>query len=639
MQTDITRRRPGLKVGRHHLAFFRGHLDGLALDVLGDRYLETGPDLRPAKKTLIWIQGELIAAAKRFHQETGVTGASFARLLRLKPEPLAPEERVALAEIPSLEDFQADFDPSGFYSETELIQEFEKKYGDHADGPTKLALRKSEQNERLRKRLRLAIDALENWIATTPKPTDPLVIWLDPRIADRLFTAGIQTIEDLDAVINQRGRFWYRKIPALGGIKAARILKFLQINRVLPIQDRALVPYRHIAPILKARRQPGTGIVPLEHLALPVTLDGTTGTNRGQECQLAVTNDPQVIDVWLQLRGDNAHTRRAYRTQAERFLLWLTLEKERPLSSATPEDCHEYTRFLEALAQPGTEWSWRTTRPQWVGSKAPRWSPEWRPFTGEMSAGSRKTAITILKGMFAWLVEVVYLRKNPWAPVKTPKATSRVKVEHALNARQWQAVNDELNAIPWGERHLRLRFILWMGYSTGLRLEEMIQIRVSNLRRTPEGDWDIVFIGKGSKEREVPLTAALVSFLTDYMDARGFGQNLLEWPATLPLITTLTGQKVQKTPNQPLSTGRLYQMLKAHFDAAADRLDDLYDQYYLREASTHWLRHTAATNLIARGADVVTVQEILGHSDSATTSLYTHSDKRRKRAAVEALLG
>jgi site-specific recombinase XerD len=256
-----------------------------------------------------------------------------------------------------------------------------------------------------------------------------------------------------------------------------------------------------------------------------------------------------------------------------------------------------------------------------------------------MSAGSRKTAITILKGMFAWLVEVGYLRKNPWAPVKTPKATSRVKVEHALNARQWQAVNEELNAIPWGERHLRLRFILWLGYTTGLRLEEMIKLRVSNLRRTAEGDWDIVFIGKGSKEREVPLTAALVSFLTDYMEARGMGQSLLEWPATLPMISNLTDQKVNPDRAAPLSANRLYQMMKTHFDAAADRLDDLYDQHYLREASTHWLRHTAATNLIAKGADVVTVQEILGHSDSATTSLYTHSDKRRKRAAVEALLG
>lgn len=63
MRTDIAARRPGLKLGYHHFALFRGNLDGLALDVLGDRYLETGTDLRQAKRTLDWVRAELIAAA------------------------------------------------------------------------------------------------------------------------------------------------------------------------------------------------------------------------------------------------------------------------------------------------------------------------------------------------------------------------------------------------------------------------------------------------------------------------------------------------------------------------------------------------------------------------------------------------
>ena len=64
MRLDVARNRPGRQVGYHHFALFRGHLDGLALDTLGELYLETGTDLRHAKRTLGWIRDELVVAAK-----------------------------------------------------------------------------------------------------------------------------------------------------------------------------------------------------------------------------------------------------------------------------------------------------------------------------------------------------------------------------------------------------------------------------------------------------------------------------------------------------------------------------------------------------------------------------------------------
>ncbi len=641
MRADLTRRRPGQQVGRHHLAFFRGHLDGLPFDTLGDLYLETGADLRMAKRTFTWIQGELVAAAKRHHQETGVTGASFARLLRVKPVALEPHERIALTETPSLEDFQANYDPGGFYSEAELITEFEKRYGGGADSLTQDALRKAGQNERLRKRLRNAVDVLEAWIATTPKPTDPISIWLEPWISALLNGAGILSIEDLVGAINSNGNNWHRRIPHFGVIKAARVLKFLQLNHVLPIQDHALIPYRRLAPVLKARRQPQTGIVPLEHLALPARLDGTMGSNRSHDSQIEARNDLEATQTWLQLKCDNAHTRRAYTTQAERFLLFLTMEKGRALSNATPQDCHDYTVFLQVLATPGSDWPWTTVRPDWIGPKVQRWSPDWRPFTGHLSASSRKTAITILKGLVAWLTEVGYLRRNPWVTVKTPKAAGKIKVEHALNERQWKAINAILEVMPYAEPMLRSRFILWLGYSTGLRQDEMLRLTAGNLRRTPEGDWDLVFLGKGSKQREVPLAPAILSFMIDYLETRGHGANPMLWDSALPLISALgvEHQQVQKKTDQPLAARSLAQLIKHLFEAAADRLDDLIDEYQLRKASTHWLRHTAATTMINKGAQVATVQEILGHASAATTAIYTHADRKRKREAVEAVVG
>ncbi len=618
MRTDIACRRPGQRLGRHHLAFFRGHLDGLPLDQLGDRYLETGTDLRVATRTVTWVEGELIAAARRYQQETGITGSSFSRLLRIQPVPLLPEERMALSEVPSLEEFQADVDPSGFYDEAELIAEFEKRYSEQADGAAQAALRKAGRNERLRKRLRHAIGVLENWIARTPKPTDPLDIWLAPVVARPLLTLGVISIDDLAGLINCGGHRWYRRIQGFGAIRAGRVLKFLQLNQVLPLEERVLVPYRRMAPVLKARRHHQTGIVPLEHLSLPARLDGTTGNNRSHDSQIEARNDLEAIQSWLQIKCDNAHTRRAYTTQAERFLLFLTMEKGKALSDATPPDCHDYTIFLQALATPGSDWPWTTVRPDWIGPKVQRWSPDWRPFTGDLAASSRKSAITILKGLIAWLTEVGYLRRNPWVTVKTPKAAGKIKVDHALNERQWKAINAVLEVMPYAEPMLRSRFILWLGYSTGLRQDEMLRLTAGNLRRTPEGDWDLVFLGKGSKEREVPLAPAIQSFLIDYLEARGHGANPMLWDPALPLISTLgvEHQQVQKKIDQPLAARSLAQLIKHLFEAAADRLDDLIDEHQLRQASTHWLRHTAAT-----------------------TAIYTHADRKRKREAVMAVVG
>jgi site-specific recombinase XerD len=645
-------------LGRHHLAFFRGTLDGLPLDRLGDLYLETGGDVRQAKRTLTWIRDQLIFAAKRYHQERKqgralghglpITGASLVRLLKNVSGTVDATAAVSSTpDLPSLDDFQADYDPTGFYSEAELIAEFTRRYGGNGSGQDGAGgraiaaqLRKAEQNDRLRRRMRQAIDALEQRIVTTPNAGDPIEIWIDPVLAKHLLTAGIVSIEELVGVINRRGHYWHRTIPRFGRIKARRVVKFLQLNQVLPIDERALVPYRHIAPVLKARRQPGTGIVPIEHLALSAALDGSLGSNRGIDSQIEATRDLQAIQAWLQIKCDNEHTRRAYTTQAERFLCFLTIEQGRALSDATPGNCHAYTTFLAALATPGAEWPYRTRRPDWIGPKVPRWSADWRPFTGELSASSRKTAITILNGLFAWLSDVGYLRRNPWVTVNTPKAAGRIKVEHVLNERQWKAINAVLEAMPYDEPMLRLRFLLWLGYSTGLRQDELRRLTAGNLRRTPEGEWDLVFLGKGCKERDVPLAPAVMSFLTDYLDARGHGRNPLLWPSSLPLISSLgtEHQQVQKTRDQPLAARSMAQLIKHHFERAADRIEDLIDEHQLRQASTHWLRHTAATTLINHGAQVAVVQEILGHASAATTALYTHADRKRKREAVRAVV-
>lgn len=635
MRTSIEKKRPGLRIGYHHFAFFRGYLNGLGLEALGDRYLETGTDLRQARRTLDWIRDELVAAAKRYQHEQ-ISGASMARLLRIEPQRLKPQDGADQEEIPSLEDFQALCDPQGFYTEKELIEEFECRYDAHRS----VAVSKNAaRNERLLRKLLDTVTGLENWIAATPRPSDPIAIWIEPVIADRLQVAGIVTIDDLVALINRRGHFWYRKIPSFGTVRAKRIVEWLEINRVVPIAPWALVSPRELAEVPAANLAPTLGIVPIERLRLPDGLDGSAGTNRCPTPQIQATNDLEAIQAWEILKGENEHTRRTYHAQAERFLLWLINEKRRPLSSATPEDCAEYLAFLSALDTPGCEWPWHLSRSAWIGERsAKRAHPDWKPFAGSMKAGSRRHAALILKGLFAFLVKVRYLDYDPWTEVRTPKrAGQRLKVDHALNERQWQAVIDELEAMPKGESYLRLRLLLWLGYGTGLRLDEILRLTASELARLSDGTWELNFIGKGDKQRQVPLDAAIFGFLCDYMEARGHGRDPGAWLAILPFLTSLSTQRAQKVRDLPLAPRTLDQILKTHFDAAAERLDDMFDQAGLRAASAHWLRHTFSTELISSGASVVVVQELLGHEDPATTAIYTHAGRKARKAAVSAL--
>lgn len=652
MRKKIARPRSSVKLGYHHFALFRGSLDGLSLSVLGDRYLETGTDVRKAQRTLDWVRSELVAAAKRYNRETGVTGASFLRLIKIRPAVIDPDERIALSELPSLEDFQAEYDPTGFYSESELIAEFEKRYGGAGEGGAPVvsvaALRKAEQNDRLRRRLRQALDVLERWLVSVPRPNDPISIWIEPVVASPLASAGIVTINDLVSIINRKGNLWYRRIPKFGAVRSRRIIRWLQLNQVLPIKARALFPFRQYRSSLIANSEKNEGIVPFEYFKLPDALDGTLGTNRNPVCPAAVRTDIEAVSLWLDTSAVNRHTRRAYNAQLERFLLWLVFEKNRPLSSATSNDCQEYVDFLAAIAKPGSPWPWRIRRDQWIGPKLPRWHEEWKPFVGEMSESTRRMAVTILKRLFSWLTnDIRYLNWNPWAVVKVSRAPGkRLKVDHVLNERQWAAVIDSLEASKnyvgypaEDERYCRLRFALWLGYTGGLRINEMLSLRVGSLHRTPDKHWELVFVGKGGKKRAVPLAHWVFAFLIDYMVARGYGENPFVWPKEKPIIGVLgeTWQSVRQSDDSPLSERAFSQAIKSHFKAAADRLEDPLDAEYLRQASPHWLRHTMATNAIDRGASIATVQALLGHSDSATTALYTHADRMKMREVVEAL--
>lgn len=135
-----------------------------------------------------------------------------------------------------------------------------------------------------------------------------------------------------------------------------------------------------------------------------------------------------------------------------------------------------------------------------------------------------------------------------------------------------------------------------MGYSSGLRVSEVLHLRTSDI------DFDRmqirVYHGKGSKTRYVPLSARLVSLLQDYMQSYSISNYLFE------------GYR----KGEPLSNRALFRSMQKWSKVAG----------ITKKVSFHTLRHSYATHLLEQGVDIKRIQLLLGHKSIRTTSVYLH---------------
>jgi len=606
---------PALRqLGWPQMAFVRSWAEGLDLVAAWNRYLyvDGAGDARRAR-------GELQRLLEQLRQLARIHGKpEIAALLRRDPQAM-PESG---ATAPTLEEFAAQ-QPADFYSEAELVALYQAEFGQADSRST------ARRRQRLRERLNAAVQWLEQVGARAPHPTDPVEAWLDDRVARRLAVVGIRTLEELQFWIRTKGFHWHRGIPRIGPEGAARIVRWLGDHALTlgPLPSPALAPLSRLdtAALTPPAR---IGIVPLERFQPPTGRDGAQGTNRAPatQCKVAAANDYEAIQAWLRLRVPGTHTWRAYRKEAERFLLWAVLERRKALSSLDGDDCVAYRDFLAA---PGSEW----TGPR----NAQRWSEAWRPFEGGLSARSQALAMTIVRSLCEWLVRRHYLASNPWDDVPArPDAPSMPQLR-ALSQKQWDLVQgwlvDELARAPSPALH-RLQFLLNFSYLTGMRLAELAAARLGWLRHEQLDDgewaWSIMVLGKRNKWREVPLPDPAVEALRASLNMRHLNPNPLDNDPETPLISKLA----QETP---LSGARIYDILvdafgrcAAHHWARDPRAADR-----IREASTHWLRHTYGSHSAARGVPQDVLQANLGHESLATTSIYVRAEKARKHRAMQ----
>jgi len=657
------------KLHAGHFAFMRSVVQGLDLRQSWERYLRVegeATDQRLVRATIAWIRTEFAAAALREDR------FGTARLVRIDVSTLVDTS----PGVPTLEAFSESRGLEDF-SQAEQSAAYETAYGKATARQKRRSLLIDRQLEALR--------WIEELIAQSPQAGDAVVCWLNPGLTRHLEAADIFTLAQLIERVNGIGRRWYGAIKSLGAGKGERIVDWLREHEAslgMPIGQHVAQPRRKLyAHELNAVVAPATEIRPLEKFIVPIELNGSNGVYRRPQaqCLLKATDDYQAILAWLRSKHGLtpeqkidlksrrrqpdigveqgldwlqalSHTQRAYRKEAERFLLWAIVFRGKALSSMTNEDCIEYRDFL-ADPQPRSRWCGLRSRE--------RWSPLWRPFEGPLSVSARRHAVTILKNLYGFLADQNYLMGNPWSAVGVPKSSGpRVNAGRSLTVGQWRFVRQQLDALPRTSANARLQFGLNLLYATGLRLSEVVAAGVDDLQWVeyaadaaddqPIAGWMLRVLGKGQRLREVPLPLEVVEELGKYLASRQLdpdpenignqGAHLLGKASDGAERATALQRSAQRfDPRDGIAASTFYDQIKAFFTDCAGVLQgqgDVKGAERLARASTHWMRHSHASHAIARGMPIEIAQQNLGHASLATTTIYVTTESKRRMRAV-----
>ncbi|RAS15461.1 site-specific integrase [Paraburkholderia bryophila] len=490
--------------------------------------------------------------------------------------------------------------------------------------PDLAAVFEHPDGERLREARAVAdaIEILRHARMPTPQISDDIGIWLPAQAVATLRAHAISTLADLTLQIPRR-RQWWKSIPGLGAASARRIEAFFAAHPALTERARALIAV-----------SPASGIVPWEQLRLPHEVDGSAGAYRAPRatCTLDANNDYQAVQAWLSLH-ESAATRRAYRKEAERLILWAIVERGRALSSLTTEDAVAYRAFLRRP----------TPRERWLGPVRPRGAPDWRPFSGGLSARSSAYTLSVLGALFRWLIEQRYLLANPFAGVKV-RGSARAGVldtSHVFTEGEWLLIRTIADGLEWSygwapEAAQRLRFVLDFGYATGLRASELVGATLGDIETDARGDHWIRVVGKGRKVARVALPPLARTALDRHLVERRLPVTPSRWHPDTPLIASLA-----EDVGARITSVRLWSVLRRFFARAADivETDSPAVAQKLRQASPHWMRHTHATHALAHGAELTIVRDNLRHTSISTTSIYLHGDDVKRAQQIAGAFG
>ncbi len=226
--------------------------------------------------------------------------------------------------------------------------------------------------------------------------------------------------------------------------------------------------------------------------------------------------------------------------------------------------------------------------------------------TRRMAKRSIARKAAALRRYFAWLTRTGVLAADPSSRLTAPRGEGRLP--HVLKPSELESLLGE-EAGAGEPADLRDRAVVELLYGSGLRVAELCGLRPADV---DVGGRQVRVWGKGSKQRQLPMSDSSVEAVTAWLRA-----------GRAEMLRT-------DTPPDALFVNR-----RGHRLTPRD-VRRILDRRAASPTHPHALRHTFATHLLDGGADLRAVQELLGHSDLATTQLYTHVSKERLRSVYDA---
>jgi integrase/recombinase XerC len=206
--------------------------------------------------------------------------------------------------------------------------------------------------------------------------------------------------------------------------------------------------------------------------------------------------------------------------------------------------------------------------------------------------------ISSLNSYYKFLLKTETITVNPLARHKALKVSKKVQIP--FSEKEITQVLETLQ-FPEGFEGTRDRVIIELFYATGVRRSELINLKVVDVDFS---NGTLKVLGKRQKERYIPLLNSTQDAILEYLEKRKQHTTVIDNDY---LFLTQKGVKIYET--------LVYRIINKYFSIASTKL----------KRSPHVLRHSFATHLLNKGADLNAVKELLGHSSLAATQIYTHS--------------
>lgn len=266
-------------------------------------------------------------------------------------------------------------------------------------------------------------------------------------------------------------------------------------------------------------------------------------------------------------KGSSQNTISSYLRDVRQFTAWLQ-EERLPVSKCKTEDIERYTRHLSGMGK---------------------------------SAATITRGVASLKSFYGFLQREGKVKMNPARQVTTDKVEH--KLPNILTSREVELFLEQPRCVD--AKGYRDKAMLELLYATGIRVTELIDLDVDSVNLAA----GVIRCESKGKERIIPLYPTAVKALSEYI--KNVRPQLVDDPNETALFVNMSGER--------MSRQGFWKLIKHYQDLAGIK----------KEITPQILRHSFATHLLENGADLRSIQEMLGHADISSTQIYTHLVSQR----------